>query len=277
MINSTKTLILIALSLFLNTAFSQTYLVIGNKGGVTSKSMGREFQVGDVISVDEQILFRNLDDMVGLIRNDGKRFVLKNVEGKKNHSYEFKKCLVIGKTRVEWKNWILSSKEDLQEFFTDQSYIFLDSVAKIRINPKTFPQSGAQFFYFTFKWKGPNGEENIDKKLEFKRDTLLLRKKNIFSVDKKPIEQNTVSDYFLMYFNRGDLQKIGHFHVIFPDEERLIAEVRTLIDYQKKNGFTNKIIQSEVEAFIRQFYGSCDRVNINTWLEKHFGIPKVSL
>ena len=250
----------------------QTYTVIGNKGDVMSNSLGRPYQAGDIISAEEQVTFKGIEDLVGLIRSDGRRFVLKNVEGKKNFTTNMKSCIVIGQTRVEWKNFLLNTRDDLRFYFSERPYIFLDSVSKIRINPKTHPQTGSQFFYFTFKWKGPKGWETVDKKLNYKKDTLLLYKSSIFSVDKKPVKQEDVKDYVLMYFNKGELIKIGPFNVEFPDEDRLKAEVKIIVETQRKNNFSDKSISAEVEGFINQFYGNTDKINIQNWLAKHFDI-----
>lgn len=269
---SNFTLAALILIILTSSAQNVTYTVIGNKGGVISNSLGRPYQAGDIISAEEQITFKNIDDMVGLVRSDGRRFVLKNVEGKRNFTTAMRNCLVRGQTRVDWKNFILTTKDDLRFYFSEQPYIFLDSVSKIRINPKTYPQTGSQFFYFTFKWKGPKGYESVDKKLNFKKDTLILSKANIFSVDKHPIKQEDVKDYTLMYFNRGELIKIGPFQVEFPDEERMKNEVKILVDIQRQNNFTDKSIAAEVEGFITQFYGNTDRINIQNWLAKNFNV-----
>jgi hypothetical protein len=250
-----------------------SYHVLTMKGSVVSKNMGREFQTGDIISTDDELTFRGTDDLVGLVRSDGKRFVLKNKEEKKGARLKYEESRMIGKTRIEWKNLTLNTLEDLKDYFTESPYIFLDSVAKIRINQKTFPQNGAQFFYFHFYWNGPKGEEEVDKKLEFKKDTLILRQANIFKVDKKPIEQKDVREYSMTYYNRGELVKIGLFNVIFPDQDKMKTEVRILVEKLTKNGFAPKTIHGEVEAYIRQFYGSIDKINLVHWLNVNFGVP----
>lgn len=264
------------LGLFFQTlceAQNHTYYVLTMKGSVSSKNMGREFQTGDIISTDDELTFKSEGDMVGLVRSDGKRFVLKNKTEKKGARLKYDEAKMIGKTRIEWKNLTLSSLDDLKEYFSEAPFIFLDSVAKVRINPKTYAQNGAQFFYFHFYWKGPNGEEEVDKKLEFKKDTLILRQSTIFKVDKKPIEQKDVREYSIVYYNRGELLKIGQFNVIFPDQDKMISEIRILVDKLKTNNFPPKNIQGEVEAYIRQFYGSIDRINLVQWLNRNFGVP----
>ncbi|HRH34940.1 MAG TPA: hypothetical protein PKY12_07760, partial [Catalimonadaceae bacterium] len=188
-------------------AQNYTYYVLTMKGSVISKNMGREFQTGDIISSDDELTFKGESDMVGMIRSDGKRFILKNMKEKKGALLKYEEAKMIGKTRVEWKNLTLNTLDDLKEYFCEAPFIFLDTIARIKINQKTFAQNGAQFFYFHFMWKGPNGVESVDKKLEYKRDTLLLRQSTIFKVDKKPIEQKDVTDYNLMYYNRGELIK----------------------------------------------------------------------
>jgi hypothetical protein len=251
-----------------------TYYVLTMKGSVSSKNMGREYQTGDIISTDDEVTFKTESDIVGLIRSDGKRFVLKNTAEKSGARLKYDEARVIGKTRIEWKNFTLSTLNDLKQYFCESPYIFLDSVAKIRINQKTFSQNGAQFFYFHFLWKGPNGEETVDKKLEFKRDTLTLRQSTIFKVDKKPIEQKDVKDYTLMYYNRGELTKVGLFNVIFPDQEQMKTEIKIMVDIFNKNKVPARQIQGDVEAYIRQFYGSIDRINLVQWLNRNFGVPE---
>jgi hypothetical protein len=243
------------------------------KGSVVSKNMGREFQTGDIISTDDELTFRNAEDMVGLVRSDGKRFILKNKEEKKGAKLKYDDAKMIGKTRIEWKNLTLSTMDDLKEYFSEGSFIFLDSVAKIRINQKTFPQNGAQFFYFHFLWNGPNGPEEVDKKLDFKKDTLILKQATIFKVDKKPIEQKDVKDINIMYLNRGEVTKIGPFNVIFPNQEHMKSEVRILVEKLTANKFSPVQIQGEVEAYIRQFHGSIDRINLINWLKVKFNVP----
>ena len=261
------------LFIFNTLAQNYTYHVLTMKGVVNSKNMGRQFQTGDIISTDDEVSFKGENDLVGLIRSDGKRFVLKNKEQKKSAHLKFDEAKMIGKTRVEWKNLTLNSMDDLKDYFCEAPFIFLDSVAKIRINQKTFAQNGAQFFYFHFNWKGPNGIEPVDKKLEFKRDTLILRQNTIFKVDKKAILQKDVSDYNLWYYNRGALDRVGEFNVVFPDQDLMKSEIKIMVDILVKNNVSSKIIQGDTEAYIRQFYGSIDKINLINWLYKNFGVP----
>lgn len=258
---------------FSTLAQNYTYHVLTMKGSVTSKNMGRQFQTGDIIATDDEVSFKGDEDMVGLIRSDGKRFILKNKEGKKGALIKFMDAKMIGKTRVEWKNLTLNTLDDLRDYFCNAPYIFLDSVARIRINQKTYAQNGAQFFYFHFNWKGPNGIEAVDKKLEFKRDTLILRQNTIFKVDKKSIQQKDVSDYNLWYYNRGELVQVGEFNVVFPDQDQMKSEIRIMVDILKKNNVPAKTIHGDTEAYIRQFYGAIDKINLVDWLNKNFGVP----
>ncbi len=267
-------LIFLHLGIALDTAAQKhSYFVLTMKGSVRSENMGREFQTGDIISTDDELTFKGDQDMVGMIRSDGKRFVLKNTKEKKGTKLKWAAARALGKTRIEWKNLTLNTMEDLQDYFCEHPYIFLDSIAKIRINQKTYPQNGAQFFYFHFMWKGPNGEEEVNKKLDFKKDTLILKQATIFKVDKKPIVRQDVRDYKLMYYNRGESVKVGPFDVVFPDQEKMKTEIKILVDILKRNNSPAKNIHSECEAYIRQFYGSIDKINLTHWLNVHFGVP----
>jgi len=262
------------LIIFNTTGQNFTYYVLTMKGSVISKNMGREYQTGDILTTDDEVTFKGESDIVGLIRSDGKRFVIKNLKEKKGARMKYDEAKMIGKTRIEWKNLTLNSMDDLRDYFCIAPYIFLDSIAKIRINPKTYAQNGAQFFYFHFNWKKEGKSESVDKKLEFKRDTLILRQNTIFKVDKKPIDQRDVSDYKLMYYNRGELIDVGYFNVVFPDQDKMRQEIKIMVDIHNKNKVPSSVIHSDVEAYIRQFYGSIDKINLIHWLHRNAGVPE---
>jgi len=264
--------------LFFRTASAQdehSYTVIGVKGSVTSKKAGKELQSGDAVSADDEVTFKEGEDLVGLIRDDGKRFVLYNRKEKKNYKVSVENSLMIGKTRFEWKTFTIKTLEELQQHLSEAPFIFIDSVAKIKIDQKTFPQNGRQYFYFNFLWKNPKGKtERIDKKLQYKKDTLILRKANIFKVDNSPVDPKDVSDFKILYNNGGDPVQIGEFKVIFPDAEKMKNEIGILVKKQQATNFAPKMIQGEVEAYIRQFYGSIDRINLVNYLKNNFGVPE---
>jgi hypothetical protein len=268
------TILLVNLITFSAIAQNLTYYVLTMKGSVISKNMGREYQTGDILTTDDELTFKGETDMVGLIRSDGKRFVLKNSKEKKGARINYDDAKMIGKTRVEWKNLTLNTVDDLREYFCESPFIFLDSVAKIRINQKTFAQNGAQFFYFHFLWNNRGKVETVDKKLESKKDTLILKQSSIFMVDKKPIAQKDISEYTLMYYNRGELLRLGLFNVVFPDQEKMKQEIKIMVDIYNKNNISPKIIQGDCEAYIRQFYGGIDKINLVHWLKVNMGVPE---
>jgi hypothetical protein len=91
-------ILLLAFNLLVFQVFAQTqaYHVLTMKGSVVSKNMGREFQTGDIISTDDELTFTGSDDMVGLVRSDGKRFVLKNVADRKGARLKYSEAKMIG-------------------------------------------------------------------------------------------------------------------------------------------------------------------------------------
>ena len=253
-----------------------SYTVIGTKGSVSSKKAGKQLQSGDVITgAEDEFTFKDEKDMAGLIRDDGRRFVLLNRKEKRNYTCPMEKAIMIGKTRVEWKNLTIKTLEELQQLLSEVPFIFLDSVAKIKLDQKTFPQNGKNFFYFEYKWKNPKGKtEEIPKKLQFKKDTLIMKQANIFKVDNSPVDPKDVSDFKMLYMNGGDPVLIGNFNVLFPDAEKMKNEIGILVRTQQKVNFSAKMIQGEVEAYIRQFYGSIDRLNLVNYLKNNFGVPE---
>lgn len=268
-------LFLSIISLRLLAQDNHSYTVIGVKGSVSSQKIGKELQSGDVITGGEdEFTFKEENDMAGLVRDDGKRFVLLNRKEKRNYKCSMEKAIMIGKTRIEWKNLTIKTLEELQQQISEAPFVFLDTVAKIKLDQKTFPQNGRQFFYLNFLWKNPKGKaERIDKKLKYRKDTLILKRAEVFKVDNSPVDPKDVSDYKMLYM-AGDPVMIGDFKVSFPDEEKMKKEIGILVQYQQKLKFEPKMIQGEVEAYIRQFYGSIDRLNLINYLKNNFGVPE---
>lgn len=253
-----------------------SYTVIGTKGSVTSKKAGKELQSGDVISgSDDEFTFKDEKDMAGLVRDDGRRFVLINRKEKRNYKCPMETAIMIGKTRFEWKNLTIKTLEELQQHISEVPFVFLDTVAKIKLDQKTFPQNAKNFFYFEYKWKNPKGKpEVIPKKLQSKKDTLIMKQANIFKVDNSPVNPKDVSEFKMLYMNGGEPVLIGDFNVSFPDPEKMKNEIGILVRAQQKANFAPRMIQGEVEAYIRQFYGAIDRFNLISYLKNNFGVPE---
>jgi hypothetical protein len=198
-----------------------------------------------------------------------------NRKEKKGYRCPFEKAIMIGKTRIEWKSLTIKTLEELQQHISEIPFIFLDSTAKIKIDRKTFPQNAKNsYFYFEYQWKNPRTEkyEAVNKKLEFRADTLLMRQKTIFKVDNSPIDPKDVKDFKLLYMNVGDPVPVGAFKVQFPDAEKMKNEIGLLVREQQKLNFDPKMILGEVEAYIRQFYGAIDRINLTNYLKNNFGV-----
>lgn len=264
------------LSLCLKAQDNHSYTVIGVKGVVISKNGGKELQSGDAITGEEnEFTFKGENDMAGLIRDDGKRFVLLNRKEKRDYTCSMEKALMIGKTRFEWKNLTIKTLDELKQHLSEVPFVFLDTVAKIKIDQKTFPQNPRSFFYFNFLWKNPKGKtERVDKKLQSRKDTLIMRRSNIFKVDNSPVDPKDVSDFKMMYMNSGDPVEIGPFKAVFPEDEKIKNEIGILVRQQQKVGFDARLIQGEVEAYIRQFHGAIDRLNLINYLKNNFGVPE---
>jgi hypothetical protein len=122
------------------------------------------------------------------------------------------------------------------------------------------------FFFLRYIFKG----EDINKKLAFSGDSLIIDRNNLLTVDGKPIPGADNTTIKLFYHKGTESVAISEFDLIFPEMNQLKKELNIILDELKEKPVKDKI--REIGSFINEYYGNVDSNNLTTWLKTNFGL-----
>lgn len=253
---------LVTLFFFLGTSFGQeNFKVIKVNGSILLRAKNISLQTGTVFSEREDLLFRTDDATASVINSQKGRLILTS----RNHDLsKIQSNYVPAMYNISTRGGSLSNLIDLQNLFSGK-YVVLDK-QKIILDDETFPMDNDHFFFLKYLYKG----EEIPKKLDYSGDTLIIDKKNLYTVDGKPIPNPDNTAIKLFYMNGDKLVQINEFNLIFPDSKQLKAEVKIILDTMKS--LSSKEQVGEVTAYIYDQYGKIQQQNLLAWLKVNFGL-----
>jgi hypothetical protein len=259
-----KPIITFLVFLFLfNTSFSQNnFKVIKVNGTILLKQKNISLETGTVFSEKEDLLFRSEDATAAVINSQRGRMILTN----KNHdlsaaSSNYLPSMYNISTRGATS---LVNLIDLQSNFSGK-YVVLGRQA-LEIDENNFPMDKDHFFYLRYLYKG----EEINKKLDYSGDSLIIDKKSLFTVDGNPIPSPDNTSIRIFYRKGTESIPVSEFDLIFPDIRQLKKEVQVILGEIKDKAPREKI--GEVNSYINEFYGKIYRDNLVSWLEKDLGL-----
>jgi len=244
------------------TVFGQDdFKVIKVNGTIVLKAKGISLETGTVFSENEDLLFRSEDATAAVINSQRGRLVLTN----KNHDLASAKSnLLPSMYNISSRSALLSNDSDISTNFSGK-YVVIDK-QKINIDNRTYPMDKDNFFFLRYLYKG----EEINKKLAFSGDTLILDKITLLTVDGNPIPGADNTSIKLFYRKGTESVFISEFDLIFPDMKQLVKETEIILTEFKGKPAKTKV--AEIDSFINEFYGKIQRENLTEWLETSFGV-----
>jgi len=259
-----KTIIpaLFFLCVFIDPIFSQdNFKVIKVNGTILLKTNGVSLETGTVFSEKEDLLFRSEDATAAVINSQRGRLILTS----KNHDLSKASSNYLPSMyNISTRGIPTGTLVDLKNQFSDR-YVVLEK-QYLPINSSNFPMDNNHFFFLRYIYKG----EEINKKLSFRGDTLILDKENLYTVDGNQIPNPDNTAITLFYMKGSEYVLINNFNLIFPDLKQLTKEVQIILDEIKEKPVREKM--GEVDSFIKEFYGNVHRDNLISWLKSSFGI-----
>lgn len=250
---------------FLTDSYSQeNFKVIKVNGTILLKQKNISLETGTVFSEKEDLLFRNEDASAAVINSQKGRMIITN----KNHDLSNAKSNYLPSMYNISSRGVspssLTNLVDIQNHFSGK-YVVFDRQA-IEVDGKNFPMDNDHFFFLRYIYKG----EEINKKLGFSGDSIIIDKKSLFTVDGNPIPNpdNTTIKFF--YRKGTESVQVSEFDLIFPDMNQLSKEVKIILDETNGKSYKEKI--GEVNAYINDFYGKVSRENLVSWLKKDLGL-----
>jgi hypothetical protein len=243
-------------------SFSQeNFKVIKVNGTIILKDKGVSLETGTVFSDKEDLLFRSEDASAAVINSQKGRLILTN----KSHDLATAKSNFLPSMyNISSRGGSFGNLVDLKNYFSEKCVV-LDK-QYLTVNDASFPMDNNHFFFFRYVYNG----SVINKKLSFSGDTLFIDKRNLYTVDGKPIPSPDNTAITLFYMKGTEYVLINSFDLIFPNTDQLKKEVRIILNELKDKSFKEKL--AEVSAYINEEYGKVYQINLLSWLETNFGL-----
>jgi len=249
------------------TVFAQSpFKVISVNGEILAKKANQKLQNGLEVKSDDNFSFIVPNSRAALINPDLGRVIL--TEQNVTNAFAkaaFAPAISTVKTRGS-VDGIITTKMQLSSFFSE-NILIIDRL-EIRISDMVYPMSEKGYFFIRYNYKG----EEINKRLSFNSDTLVIDKKELYTIDGTPIPNPDVEEMKLYYYEIvGDNAKaafISSFNILFISNEQLKGEVDVIVSSLKGKPY-DKIL-AEVSDHINSFYGTMEPSYIDSWLSKEF-------
>ncbi len=245
-------------------ANEEQYHVIKVVGKIIIKKSGSLLEQGNIITASESIIFTSPEAKASVISEKSGRLVLSSNGKKKEEAVSIRANLIPAMNNISSRSGSILNSLDLQNYFQD-SNVILDET-RIFINPSSFVMNDTSFFFARYEYKG----EMIDKKILFRQDTILLNRKQLFTIDGVAVTNPEYLNAELFYYTHKHGQKMSDLHLVFPADEQMKKEVQVILLEIKNKTYQEKV--SEVVSFINEFYGKPDTENVKQWLRKQEGL-----
>jgi hypothetical protein len=257
---------IISVLLFLFTAMHSSFCqndfrVIKVNGSILLKARGISLETGTVFTDREDLVFRTEDATAAVINSSKGRLILSG----KNHDLSSAGSNSLPSMyNISSRGAATFSNNNLSELFSGKCVI-LDRLI-IEVDKKSFPMDKNQFFFLRYNYKG----EEINKKLAYSGDSLIIDKNTLYTVDGSPIPGADNTAIKLFYRNMTGSVFISEFDLIFPDMKQLSKEAQVILDEIRDKTYKMKV--GEIDSYINEYYGKVYIENLTGWLKNNFGI-----
>lgn len=229
------------------------YKVIKVIGDIVYKQSGKSMSTGDVFKSDSPLIFKTDNSRAAVISRVKGRFVLAPPSRKQTTN------LVPAVNTISSRSGAIVNALDIKNHFQGD-YLIIDEIA-VPVSPQTFPQDKNHFFFLSYEYKG----EDIMKKLANRGEKLVIIKKDVFSIDGKPIEPyNTKMNLYYRDATSKENTKLSTFNGVFPDEDLLKKEVQVILNEYKNKPDAEQFQQ--VKGYLTEFYGKPFDSSLRDWL-----------
>jgi hypothetical protein len=242
-------------------AFGQdNFKVIKVNGTIVLKAKGVSLETGTVFTDKEDLLFRTDDASAAVINPQKGRVIITS----KSHNLAKASSNYLPAMYNISTRGAFEGPEKIQDLFSGK-YVVLDRQGVV-IDETLYPMSKENFFFLRYVFKG----EEINKKLDYSGDTLIIDKKSLYTIDGQPIPSPDNTRIKLFYLKGKESVLLSEFNLIFPDTKQLQEEVRVILDAMKDRSPTQKV--TEVKSYINDQYGKIYQENLLSWLDKCFSL-----
>lgn len=242
---------------------AQDYHVLQVKGSVR-KTSGVQVKPGEVISQNDKLAFGSADDAVAVVNPKLGRFIIKPGPAAGNGEFltMVKDAVTPGIKKLSTRSAVIGNVVDFQTFFQDP-WVILDQLV-VKVSTVAFPLSPESFFFIRYRLN----DEEINKKLKFSGDTIIIFRDELFSVDDAPIDPHQAKEQRLFHFHSGKAHFISNVSLIAPDLNSLRGELQALARSLDRKKFD---VAEESKLYITEFYGKVMPYDFTHWYSSTSG------
>ncbi len=262
-----RTILILLCCLIFANAKSESYFVIHVKGTIKKATNKVLLKSGDEISSEEKLIFSSVDDRAAAISPSKGRFlIMLDDKAKKTEDGEFisivKRLVLPTSGRMSTRNGKIKTLIEAQLFF-EGKHLIIGNREAISLSDSEFLLDKNHFFYFSHIYYG----EQVNKKLDYRADSLIFSKDDLLSLDGKLLNQLELVEPELFYYNSLDETsvKIADFIPFFVEKNHIAHEVDVIIRHSKPNQATKN-----VSSYLEEFYGKIYMPNLEKWLASDF-------
>lgn len=241
------------------------YKVVKVIGSIILKKTGAPLVGGDEILSTDPIIFKTPDAKASVISSQVGRFIL-TAGNAENNTANVKANLLPPMSNISSRAGAMLNASDLKSHFSG-NYLLLKQI-NISVSKTSFPMNDSSFFFLSYAHNG----ENINKKLKYRADTMLILEKELFMVDGKPITYAESTAVKMNYQQGKKRMAISEFTIITPNNEQVVKEVKMIID-ESPNKTYNQLLP-DILSYLNEFYGKTDEDNVKHWLKENFNLSK---
>lgn len=250
------------------TLAQNNFTVIKVTGSIVIERTGSPLGIGTSFAQNENLLFKMPESRAAVINPQRGRFLLtsENLDEFKNSKSNFLPSAGKISTRaVLTKPKFINLKDQLEG-----NCVILNEI-KIKIDTTVYPMTAKKYFYISYDYNN----RTINKKLAYNKDTLIIKKNELITIDGREISDPQIKQMNLLYLIEADSyisSPVTSFTPVFPDSKILVQEIKVIVDQMEMNTYNAKL--NEISAFFQDFYGKIDENSLKKWLNENFGLEK---
>jgi hypothetical protein len=272
-----KTLISLfsSILLFLSIQLSaqDSFYVIHLKGKVSNQKTGKDLQIGDQITSNDNLKFSDASSLAVIMGAKGKFTIQPGAKpNAQNEFLAFVNNSVVPlrsnghlSTRGAEENGVIDAKN----YFGSDKFVIVGDSLNIFLDRKAYPMNNTSFFIYRYTYNG----EAVVKKMSFNGDTLKFNRRELYTHNNTLIPYTEVEKVDIYYCSKCDeatknYSKITTLSPLFLDEETLKYELKVQQNIYKSQNYAPSLVVDEFTAFVRDVYGHTDDDVLKKWIKK---------
>ncbi|MDX2305658.1 MAG: hypothetical protein NW226_22820 [Microscillaceae bacterium] len=252
----------------------QIYFVTKVQGLIIQADTQKTLKTGSQISDTDRLIFKSEDARVYAVNAYGELYKSKTI--KTNEIQQVIKVMLPSKGQAATKNFSLSGKKQLQQFWAANDTLNLDQegfIAKpfavflplhYKVIAKDYKPTSNKYFFLKYTLKGQVHTQVID----YKGDTLVLNKL-LFQENGLFAKENASGEVQIFFGNiDGEAVFLSNFKPVFVDDAQIQKEISLLLKYRNTSKSAQEWVNYDLIPYLQEVYGHIYEPNLKQWLRE---------